>query len=36
VSLSPREHDIEERRNVIVLGPVGVGKTLLAHALGHA
>src|SRR5262249_15834572 len=25
---------IEGRRNVIVLGPVGVGKTFLAHALG--
>ena len=26
---------IEGRRNVIVLGPVGVGKTFIAHALGH-
>jgi DNA replication protein DnaC len=26
---------IEGHRNVIVLGPVGVGKTFLAHALGH-
>jgi DNA replication protein DnaC len=26
---------IEARRNVVVLGPVGVGKTFLASALGH-
>jgi DNA replication protein DnaC len=26
---------IEEKRNVVVLGPVGVGKTFLASALGH-
>lgn len=26
---------IEAHRNVIVLGPVGVGKTFIAHALGH-
>lgn len=26
---------IEGHRNVIILGPVGVGKTFLAHALGH-
>jgi DNA replication protein DnaC len=26
---------IEGRRNVIILGPVGVGKTFMAHALGH-
>lgn len=26
---------IEARRNVVVLGPVGVGKTFLATALGH-
>jgi DNA replication protein DnaC len=26
---------IEGHRNVIVLGPVGVGKTFIAHALGH-
>jgi DNA replication protein DnaC len=26
---------IEGRRNVIILGPVGVGKTFIAHALGH-
>lgn len=26
---------IEERRNVAIVGPVGVGKTFLAHALGH-
>jgi DNA replication protein DnaC len=26
---------LEGRRNVIVLGPVGVGKTFVAHALGH-
>lgn len=27
---------VEARRNVVVLGPVGVGKTFLASALGHA
>jgi DNA replication protein DnaC len=26
---------IEGHRNVIILGPVGVGKTFIAHALGH-
>lgn len=26
---------VEQRRNVVVLGPVGVGKTFLANALGH-
>lgn len=26
---------LEARRNVVVLGPVGVGKTFLANALGH-
>jgi DNA replication protein DnaC len=26
---------IEAHRNVIVLGPVGVGQTFIAHALGH-
>jgi DNA replication protein DnaC len=26
---------IEARRNIVVLGPVGVGKTYLANALGH-
>ena len=26
---------IEDRRNTVILGPVGVGKTFLAHALGH-
>jgi DNA replication protein DnaC len=26
---------IDERRHVAVVGPVGVGKTFLAHALGH-
>ena len=26
---------IEGHRNVLVLGPVGVGKTFIAHALGH-
>jgi DNA replication protein DnaC len=26
---------VQGHRNVIVLGPVGVGKTFLAHALGH-
>lgn len=26
---------IESRRNVVILGPVGVGKTFLATALGH-
>ena len=26
---------IEARRNVVILGPVGVGKTFLASALGH-
>lgn len=26
---------IEQRRHVAVVGPVGVGKTFLAHALGH-
>jgi DNA replication protein DnaC len=26
---------VEERRNVAIVGPVGVGKTFLAHALGH-
>ena len=26
---------LETRRNVVVLGPVGVGKTFLASALGH-
>ncbi len=26
---------LESRRNIVVLGPVGVGKTFLAHALGH-
>lgn len=26
---------IDERRNVTIVGPVGVGKTFLAHALGH-
>lgn len=26
---------IEAHRNVIILGPVGVGKTFIAHALGH-
>lgn len=26
---------VEARRNVIILGPVGVGKTFIAHALGH-
>lgn len=27
---------IEEHRHVALVGPVGVGKTFLAHALGHA
>ena len=26
---------IEERRHVTIVGPVGVGKTFVAHALGH-
>jgi len=26
---------VEEHRNVVILGPVGVGKTFLASALGH-
>ena len=26
---------IESARNVVILGPVGVGKTFLATALGH-
>jgi len=26
---------LEAHRNVIILGPVGVGKTFIAHALGH-
>lgn len=26
---------VEARRNVVILGPVGVGKTFLANALGH-
>lgn len=26
---------VEDRRNVVVLGPVGVGKTFLASAIGH-
>lgn len=26
---------IEGHRNVVILGPVGVGKTFIAHALGH-
>ena len=26
---------VEERRHVAIVGPVGVGKTFLAHALGH-
>lgn len=26
---------VEGHRNVIILGPVGVGKTFIAHALGH-
>ena len=26
---------LQNHRNVVVLGPVGVGKTFLAHALGH-
>jgi len=26
---------VEDHRNVVVLGPVGVGKTFLASALGH-
>src|SRR5918911_1513685 len=26
---------VEQRRNVVVLGPVGVGKTFLANGLGH-
>jgi DNA replication protein DnaC len=26
---------VEQRRNVVVLGPVGVGKTFLVNALGH-
>jgi DNA replication protein DnaC len=26
---------VEAHRNVVILGPVGVGKTFLAHALGH-
>jgi DNA replication protein DnaC len=26
---------VEDRRNVVILGPVGVGKTFLANALGH-
>lgn len=26
---------VEERRHVTIVGPVGVGKTFLAHALGH-
>jgi DNA replication protein DnaC len=26
---------VEDKRNVVVLGPVGVGKTFLANALGH-
>jgi DNA replication protein DnaC len=26
---------IEARRNVVIIGPVGVGKTFLANALGH-
>jgi DNA replication protein DnaC len=29
-------HFIERRENVILTGPVGVGKTFLASALGHA
>lgn len=26
---------VEDRRNVVILGPVGVGKTFLANAVGH-
>jgi DNA replication protein DnaC len=26
---------VEEHHHVLILGPVGVGKTMLAHALGH-
>ena len=26
---------VEDHRNVVILGPVGVGKTFLANALGH-
>jgi len=26
---------LEAQRNVVIVGPVGVGKTFLAHALGH-
>jgi len=26
---------VEDHRNVVILGPVGVGKTFLASALGH-
>jgi DNA replication protein DnaC len=27
---------LEAQRNVVIVGPVGVGKTFLAHAFGHA
>jgi hypothetical protein len=26
---------VEDRRNIVILGPVGVGKTFLANVLGH-
>lgn len=26
---------VEQHKHLIIAGPVGVGKTLLAHALGH-
>src|SRR5256885_11887981 len=26
---------VEDHRNIVILGPVGVGKTFLANALGH-
>ena len=27
---------LEERRHITIVGPVGVGKTFIAHAIGHA